>query len=255
VSFDLALLSTFAPRLLTGLGWTASITLVSVIAGAFWGLALALARRQWRGLDLAVAIYVAIFRGTPLLIQLFLLYYGGPSLGLTLDSTTTGLVGLTLYGGAYFSEIFRAGFTAVPAGQEEAARSLGLGRWLTFRLIQLPQLLAAVIPPITNQSIILLKESAVLSVITVPELTFETTRMVTETFSVLEPYLAIALLYWAAATVVSHAGQHAEAALTRHLSPPASGLISHDTPEAISNPAANKDEPHVRSRAEHHTCS
>jgi polar amino acid transport system permease protein len=190
---------------------------VSIIAGAGWGLALALFRRRWRAAGGLVSAYVSVFRGTPLLIQLFVLYYGGPGLGLTLDAVTTGLVGLTLYGGAYFSEIFRAGFTAVPKGQEEAARSLGLSRWLTFRFVQLPQLLVAVIPPMTNQSIILLKESAVLSVITVPELTFQTTRMVAETFAVIEPYLGLALLYWVAATFVSRVGQYAETALTTHM--------------------------------------
>jgi polar amino acid transport system permease protein len=181
------------------------------------GLALALLRRRWPTVGRLVRAYVFVFRGTPLLVQLFVLYYGGPGLGLTLDAVTTGLIGLTLYGGAYFSEIFRAGFAAVPKGQEEASRSLGLSRWLSFRLVQLPQLLVAVIPPMTNQSMILLKESAVLSVITVPELTFQTTRMVAETFAVIEPYLALALLYWVAATVVSRVGQYAEAALTPHI--------------------------------------
>ena len=215
--FDPALLAAYAPQLLAGLGWTASLCLAALAIAAPLGFALALLRRWHRALNRCVAAYVSLFRGTPLLIQLFLAYYGGPQLGLVLSAAQAGLIGLALYGGAYYAEIFRAGLDAVPRGQVEAARALGLSWAQALRLVQGPQLLALALPPATGQAIALLKESAVLSVITVPELTFQTTRMVTETLAVAEPYLALALLYWLTAALVAAAGRRAEAAVTRHL--------------------------------------
>ena len=217
MTFDPTLLAAYAPRLLAGLGWTAALCLAALAIAVPWGFALALLRRAHRGLGWVVAAYVSALRGTPLLIQLFLAYYGGPQVGLVLDAGEAGLIGLALYGGAYYAEIFRAGLDGVPRGQVEAARALGLSWAQTLRKVQLPQLSALVLPPATGQAIALLKESAVLSVITVPELTFETTRMVTETLAVAEPYLALALLYWLASTLVAAIGRRAETVLTRHL--------------------------------------
>jgi len=178
-----------------------------------------LLRQAHWSLSWVVAAYVSALRGTPLLIQLFLAYYGGPQIGLVLSAAQVGLIGLALYGGAYFAEIFRAGLNGVPRGQVEAARSLGLSWAQSLRLVQFPQLLVLTLPPATGQAIVLLKESAVLSVITVPELTFETTRMVTETLAVVEPYFALALLYWLAAALVAALGRRAEVAVTLHLQP------------------------------------
>ncbi len=217
MTFDPALLAAYAPRLLAGLGWTAALCLAALAIAVPWGFALALLRQAHWSLGRVVAAYVSVLRGTPLLIQLFLAYYGGPQIGLVLSAAQVGLIGLALYGGAYFAEIFRAGLNGVPRGQIEAARALGLSWAQTLRLVQFPQLLVLTLPPATGQAIVLLKESAVLSVITVPELTFETTRMVTETLAVVEPYFALALLYWLAAALVAALGRRAEAAVTRHL--------------------------------------
>src|SRR3954464_4299702 len=133
MGFDFALIQTYGPRLLQGLGWTILICTGSIAAGFAWGLLLALAARTSRWSAALVASYVAVLRGTPLLIQLFILYYGGPSFGLVLSAVQTGLVGLTLYAGAYFAEILRAGLSSVPIGQIESASVLGFGRWRTFR--------------------------------------------------------------------------------------------------------------------------
>jgi len=217
MQFDPALLIAYAPRLLAGLGWTAALCLAALAIAVPWGFLLALLRRAHWSIARCVDAYVSLLRGTPLLIQLFLVYYGGPQLGLVLSAAQVGLIGLALYGGAYYAEIFRAGLDAVPRGQVEAARALGLSWGQTLRLVQWPQLLALALPPATGQAIVLLKESAVLSVITVPELTFQTTRMVTETLAVVEPYFALALLYWLAAFLVASIGRRAEAAVTRHL--------------------------------------
>ena len=118
------------------------------------------------------AAYIELFRGTPFLVQLFLLYYGGPSFGLTLEPMTAGVLGLGLYGSAYFAEAFRSGFHIGAAGSSRSGACLGLTRWQAVLRIQLPQMLVMIVPALTNLIIVLSKETAVLSIVTVPELTF-----------------------------------------------------------------------------------
>jgi len=218
VSLDTALLQQYAPDLLSGLRLTIEIWLVgSAIAltvGAALGVPLTFARP---GLRAVVRCYVEFFRGTPLLVQLFLLYYGGPRIGLTLNAMTAGLIGLGLYGGAYFAELFRAGFSSIPAGQLEAARSFGYSRRDAIRHIILPQALILMLPPSVNLLVIILKDTAILSILTIPELTFQVTGMTLETFAFVEPYLALALGYWLLVELAARLGHAAEHRLTRHM--------------------------------------
>lgn len=155
-------------------------------------------------------VFIDCVRGTPLLIILFLLYYAAPRLGLVMSAYWSGLVGLVIYGSAYFAEIYRAGFQSIPTGQVEAARAVGLSRLDIVVRIKLPQMLALIIPPVTNEAIVLVKESAVLSIITVPELTNITGRIVNETFTVIQPYLAAAVLYWLFVEAISRLGNIVE---------------------------------------------
>jgi polar amino acid transport system permease protein len=158
----------------------------------------------------AARAYVEVMRGTPILVILFLLYYGGPFFGLVLDAEPVGVLGLGFYGAAYFAEIFRAGFESIPKGQIEAARMVGLTpRQIVYR-IQLPQMLGLIVPPSVNQIIILIKESAVLSIITVAELTKNATQMANETFAVVEPFLAVAVLYWVLIEAIARSGRWIE---------------------------------------------
>ena len=159
--------------------------------------------------------YVEFFRGTPFLIQLFLLYYGGPSIGLTLEPMTAGVLGLGLYGSAYFAEAFRSGFRSVPNGHLEAAQCLGLSRWQTVWRVQLPQMLVLIVPALTNLTIVLSKETSVLSIVTVPELTFVLTGIGSATFAFMETLLALCLCYLALVELTSRAGAWAEARLAR----------------------------------------
>jgi polar amino acid transport system permease protein len=218
MGLDLDLITRHAPLLLAGLLLTVEICGIALLVGFVLGLLLALlATLRSRTLRISIFGYIAVLRGTPLLIQLFILYYGGPSFGLVLSAFSVGVLGLGLYSSAYFAEIFRAGIESIPRGQIEAAQVVGLSRLQIFLRIQLPQMMTLVLPPITNQAISLIKESAVLSVITVPEMTFLTTRTVTETFAVFEPYLMLALFYWALTSGVAQIGQRSEFALTRYL--------------------------------------
>ncbi len=197
MSFDIDILFRYGPLLLSGLWTTVYICALASLLAVAAGLAVALLHSlPFPPVKLLCRAYIEVMRGTPILILLFILYYGGPSIGLILDAEPVGVIGLGFYGGGYFAEIFRAGFLSIPPGQIEAARMLGIPRRMIVARIQIPQMLTLIIPPSTNQVIILVKESALLSIITVAELTKNTTQMVNETFAVIEPYVAVALLYW-----------------------------------------------------------
>jgi polar amino acid transport system permease protein len=216
---NLSVLDSYWPIILGGLRTTVVICTLSILLGLVLGLGLELVRRNLRWLRVPCRIYVEFFRGSPILLQLFLLYYAGPSFGLVLDPDTAGVVGLALYGAAYFAEIFRGGFDAIPAGQLEAAESLGIPPLRSLWRIQLPQMMAMVLPALVNQAIILVKDSAVLSIITVPDLTKQTAKIINETFTISEPLLALALLYWLLVETLSRGGAKLEAMVTKHLKP------------------------------------
>jgi polar amino acid transport system permease protein len=208
---NLTLLQDYGPQLLSGVLITAEICVTAIAFGMMLGFVVALLRRlPFAPMLWLVTAYVEVFRGTPLLIQLFILYYSGPGIGLVLDPVPAGIVGLMFYTSAQFSEIVRASFASVPAGQMEAARLLGLSRLQAFWHVQIRQAALLMIGPSANQVISILKESAVLSVITVPEITFETTRMVNETFSVVTPYFLLALAYWIMAVALNAGARRLE---------------------------------------------
>jgi polar amino acid transport system permease protein len=201
----------YGPLMLAGLTTTAWICALATVLGLVVGLLLAcLESTSFTPLRWAVRAYIEIMRGLPILILLFVLYYGGPSIGLRLSAEAVGIFGLGFYGAAYFAEIFRSGFQSIPKGQIEAARMAGLTGTQIIRHIKLPQMLIMITPPMVNQIIILTKESAVLSIITVAELTKNTTQFVNETYAVIEPYLAAALLYWLLVEAVAQLGKYVE---------------------------------------------
>jgi polar amino acid transport system permease protein len=207
MTLDMAMLGQYGPLLLSGLWVTIRICALASCIAVAAGLVLALLLlSRYRLARWLVTSYVEIVRSLPILVILFLLYYGGPSFSLTLEAEPVGILGLGFYGAAYFAEIFRAGFLAVPSGQIEAAQMVGLSRAHILRRIQLPQMMGLILPPSVNQLIVLVKESAVLSIITVAELTKNATQMANETFAVVEPYLAIAILYWLLIEAISRLG-------------------------------------------------
>ncbi len=222
MSFDLSLFHDYWPQLLHGF----ELTVLLWLAGSALGLAIGFVL----GLVLAslppgrpsiarrvITAYVELFRGTPLLVQLFLAYAGGPHVGIVLGALTVGITGLGLYGGAYFTEIFRGGISSIPAGQIEAARSLGYSRVQLVRAIVLPQMLLLSLPQIANMLIVVLKDTAVLSILTIPELTFEVTGMTLETFAFIEPFVALAVGYWLLVELTAITGRAAERALRGRL--------------------------------------
>lgn len=192
--------------LLSALGWTAVLAAAGTVLAALLGLPLALILRSgctW--LKIPVRCYVELMRGVPLVVLLFLFYYGGPTLGIRMSSVLTGIVGLALFGSGAFAEIYRAGLQAVPTGEKESARMLGLSRLSCFMRIELPRAGRLILAPITSQVILMIKESSVLSIITVAELTKTADQLSSYTFSV-APYVIAALGYWALVEFIAHAG-------------------------------------------------
>ncbi len=160
---------------------------------------------------------VEVVRGTPFLVQCFLLYFGGPFVGIDLSPTMAGFVALSVYGAAYFSEVFRGGFLAVPRGQLEAARMLGLTRPQTVMRIMLPAMALGVLPSLANLWVILIKETAVLSIITVPELTFRVQGVGSATFAFAETTLILAIAYWGLTELTAWAARGTERRIARAL--------------------------------------
>ncbi|SEJ58992.1 polar amino acid transport system permease protein [Pseudomonas linyingensis] len=214
---DFNLLAEHREAILAGVWMTVKMSAGGISLGLLLGLALH-GLRQLGGIWLVPLYhaYVALFRGTPLLVQLFLVFYGGPYIGLEWSAERVGLVGLALYGAAYFAEIFRAGREAIPRGQIESARDLGLSPGQTFRVVLWPQMLARCLAPLVGQTVILVKESSVLSIITVAELTNVAMTIATQSYSMLEPYAVLALAYWAIAIVVAATGARLERHFTQY---------------------------------------
>ena len=222
MSFDLALVQEMAPEIARAFGLTVLTWIGGVLGALVLGFAVALMRRYGpRPLGLLLLAYVELMRGTPFLIQLFLLYYGGPSIGLSLDPVPAGLIGLSLYGAAYFSEIFRTGFEAVPPGHIEAGECAGLGRSQIMRRIIIPEMTMLVLPALINMVIILLKETAMLSLITVQELTMVVSVIGTQKYAFMTAMTLLALFYWVLVEISGALGALAEARLARFRFAPA----------------------------------
>ena len=193
------------PSLLwAGLTFTIPLTLLSFILGLTLGLATAIARLFGPAPIVAIArFYVWVIRGTPLLVQLFVIFYGLPSMGILLDAFPAALIGFTLNVGAYTSEIIRAVISSVPRGQWEAAYSIGMSWSQAMRRTILPQAARVAVPPLSNTFISLVKDTSLAAAITVPELFQTAQRIVATTYEPLILYIEAALIYLAMSSVLS----------------------------------------------------
>ncbi|KQS64488.1 amino acid ABC transporter [Rhizobium sp. Leaf371] len=217
MSFDVNVILAQLPAILSGAGVTLLLWIAGTIGGATVGFLVAVGRRYGgRILGWPLGLAVEVLRGTPFLIQIFLLYYGGPFIGLALDPVPAGLLGLTIYGAAYFSEIFRAGFAAVPRGHIEAAECVGLSPSQIVRRILLPEMTVLVLPPAINMAVILMKETAILSIITVPELTLTVSAIGSQQYAFVESLFLLAVFYWVLVEVTDKLGRYAEHRLSRY---------------------------------------
>ena len=185
-------------ELLRGAFVTVEITLGAIILGCLIGLVIGLGRldphrRIVFGLCTA---YVSFIRGTPLLVQLFIWFFGLPHFGLNLPAFFCGIVGMGIYSGAYVSEIVRGAIQSIERGQMEAARSLGMPYRMAMREIVVPQAVVRMIPPLGNEFIALIKNSSLVSLLTIADLMHEGQKIISTSYRSLEVYLAIALVYF-----------------------------------------------------------
>ncbi len=195
---------TSGPYILGGVWITILVSVLSIILATVLAIMGALGRLSSNPVIYAVAtLYVSLVRGTPLLVQIFFAYYALPQAGIVLPPIPTGIIALGFNYGAYMTEIFRAGIQAVPRGQREAAGALGMRESLTFRRIVLPQAIRIVIPAIGNEFIAMIKDSSLVSIITVQELLWRAQNVGRAEFQTIPALIIAALAYWVLTIIFS----------------------------------------------------
>lgn len=209
------MIDSFWPLLSAGLIFTVPLTLITFVLGVLLGFLVALARLYGSTpLVVLVRFYVWLIRGTPLLVQLFLIFYGLPSAGIVLDAFTAAVIGFTLNIGAYSSEIIRATLAAIPKGQWEAAYSIGMNWPQVMWRVILPQAARIAVPPLSNTFISLVKDTSLAAAVTVPELFQAAQRLASVTYEPLILYIETAIIYLLFSSVLSTLQDRLERRLT-----------------------------------------
>ncbi|NGM84279.1 amino acid ABC transporter permease [Paenibacillus sp. 7124] len=205
------------PLLKAGVAFTIPLTLVSFALGLLLAVATALVRlSSWKVPVLIARFYVWIIRGTPLLVQLFIIFYGLPSIGITLEPFTAAVIGFTLSVGAYGSEIVRAAILSIHKGQWEAAHSVGMTRIQALRRIILPQAARVSVPPLTNSFISLVKDTSLAATITYVEMFRTAQQIAAVTYEPLLVYSEAAVFYLVFCTVLTVLQDYLEKRLSRY---------------------------------------
>jgi polar amino acid transport system permease protein len=196
-NLDIAFMGHFLNFIMLGSGITFYVSALSIILAVILALLGALGRLSANPITDGVSgFYISLIRGTPLLVQIYIWYLGLARLGIVLDPRLAGILALGVNYGAYMTEIFRAGIQAIGKGQHEAAQALGMSSSQTFRRIILPQAFRIVIPPIGNEFIAMMKDSSLVSVITVQELTWRASKIGRQNFRNMETFIIAAAFYW-----------------------------------------------------------
>jgi len=216
--FDFQLAWDYLPFILGGIPMTLLITLIGMSIGLILGLILAAARnsKNWM-FRLPARLYISIMRGTPVLVLLFILYFGLLMLGIELTAIVAACLGFGLASAAFIAEINRAAFNSIDAGQWEAGRALNLSYIQTMRKIILPQAIRVALPPLGNVIIDMLKATSLAAVITIPEL-FQKAQMVAgRTFDSMTVYILAGLIYWSLCLLISFAQERLEKRYSKFL--------------------------------------
>lgn len=197
MALDLSVITDNIPLFLEGAWMTLRIAAAAFAAGMAIGTLAAVASLSGIApLRWLVTGYIAIMRGIPFIVLLFLIHYGLPAAGIRNPALVNGIAALSLFAGAYYTEIIRACVRALPKGQWESARAIGMSPFAAARIVIVPQILAPMVPPVVNCTMTMIKESSVISSITVAELTFSGLVVQGNTFAPFEVFIAVALLYW-----------------------------------------------------------
>ncbi|MDO4636302.1 MAG: cystine ABC transporter permease [Lautropia sp.] len=228
MSDTLTLVIESLPDLLKGARFTILLSAGGMSLGLVLGFLLALGRLYGRlPLPWLVRFYVSFFRGTPLLVQLFVIYYGLPEIGIQLSPLSAALIGFSLNMAAYTCEILRSAIANIEPGQWEAAASLGMNRRQTLRRIIVPQAARTALPPLGNSFISLVKDTSLAATIQVPELLRQAQLITARTFEVFAMYISAAIIYWLIASVLAVLQERLEQRANR---PESSSPPSRDNP-------------------------
>ena len=217
------------PQLLAGALVTVEITAASLLLGCAMGLLVGIGRLnpKRRVIYALCTAYVAAIRGTPLLVQLFILFFGLPQFGILLPAFVCGVIGLGIYSGAYVSEVVRGAIQSIDKGQMEAARSIGMSSGLAMRTVVLPQAVVRMIPPLGNEFIALIKNSALVSLLTIHDLMHEGQKNISVSYRSLEVYLAIAVVYFILTGITGYLLHIAEPKIY-HFAITTKGILAHN---------------------------
>ena len=211
--FDPHFIARLIPALLEGAVVTVELASLTMAICLVWGLIVALSHSVRGPLGWIAGAYIQLVRNTPLLIQLYLVYFGFSMAGFGLSGFASGLLALCAQNGGYVAEIYRGGLQSVSLRQFEAGRALGMRRWTLYRTVILPQVVARVIPPLTNQSIAIVKDTSQVAAIAVMEIMKITEVWVETSANTYDVFLGAALIYLALTSITGLAGKFAE----RHL--------------------------------------
>jgi len=213
--FDFNVILRNVENLLSGLGLGLLLAVCSLSIGVIIGLFAAfgaVSKKRW--LRYLMTAYTTVLRNTPLLILIYISYFGLPLIGVTFEREVAFVVTLSLYSGAYMLDVFRAGIEAVPPGLIEAGQALGLRRSQIRLTIQLPLMIRNVLPSLSNYLISLFKDTSLASAIAIPELTYQANKITTETFRVFEAWITVGLMYLATCYILAFVLRRIERKLT-----------------------------------------
>jgi His/Glu/Gln/Arg/opine family amino acid ABC transporter permease subunit len=196
MKFDVGFFARSFPILAEGLLTTLLLALPAIVLSALWGVPVVMGLlSRYRRLAIVARSYVEVVRNTPVLVQMFFIFFGSGVLGYPLSGFTAGLLALVLQNGAYVAEIYRGGIRAVSQRQAEAGLALGLTPRKAFLIVVLPQAIRRVIPPLSNQGVLIIKDTSLVASIAVAEMTFQARLLADRTAAVFEIFLALAILY------------------------------------------------------------
>ncbi len=211
-------LSSLGPLALAGVTVTIPLAIISFLVGLAIAIAVALMRiSEHRVLSGIARAYISVIRGTPLLVQLFVIFYGMPSIGVLINPWPSAIIALSLNVGGYAAEVIRAAILSVPKGQWEAAYTVGMGRTRTLVRIILPQAARVSVPPLSNTFISLVKDTSLTALILVTELFKVAQQIAASSLKFMVVYLAAALVYWVICLVLSALQNVLESRLDRHV--------------------------------------
>jgi len=204
MTFEIGLIGRIASTLSEGLTLTLELSASAIVLSAIWAVPIVLVLMSWRrAVAVAGRAYVEIVRNTPILVQMYFIFFGLSMAGYRLSGFTAGLIALTLQNGAYIAEIYRAGIQSISPRQTEAGLAIGMTPGAVFRIVVFPQALRRVLPPLANQGVVIIKDTSLVAVLSVAELTFQARLLADRTAAVYEIFLTLALLYLVLTTAFS----------------------------------------------------